>query len=65
MRSQINDVAKSGNPGSVKYSVVSGPAKISGSTVTLTGRGTVVLKASQAADNPYTSGTRQATFSVM
>jgi hypothetical protein len=57
--------ATSNSLGAIKYSVVSGPAKISGSTVTLTGKGTVVLKASQAADNPYTSGTQQATFSVM
>jgi hypothetical protein len=57
--------ATSNSLGAIKYSVVSGPAKISGSTVTLTGRGTVVLKASQAADNPYTSGTQQATFSVI
>jgi hypothetical protein len=46
------------------YTVVSGPATIAGSTVTLTGSGTVVLQASQAADANYVAATQNATFTV-
>jgi len=56
--------ATSNSSGAITYSVVSGPATISGSTVTLTGAGTVVLQASQAATGGYTSGTQSATFTV-
>jgi ligand-binding sensor domain-containing protein len=46
--------------------VVSGPATISGSTVTLTGvAGTVVLQASQAAAGMYAAGTQSASFMVI
>jgi RHS repeat-associated protein len=47
--------ATSASPGAVTYSLVSGPATISGSTVTVTGIGTVVLSASQAATANYTA----------
>jgi hypothetical protein len=50
--------------GSITYSVVSGPAAISGNTVTLTGTGTVVLQASQAATGNYTSATATTSFLV-
>src|SRR6202035_2999267 len=43
--------ATSNSTGAFTYSVVSGPATITGSTVTLTGAGTVVLQASEAADS--------------
>jgi hypothetical protein len=43
--------ASSGLP--ITYSIVSGPATISGSTVTITGVGTVTVRASQAGDNTY------------
>ncbi len=56
--------ATSNSTGALTYSVLSGPATISGSTVTLTGAGTVVLQASQAAANSYTAGTITATFVV-
>jgi hypothetical protein len=56
--------ASSSSTGAFTYSVVSGPAKISGSTVTLTGTGTVVVKASQAADSNYAAGAMTAVFSV-
>jgi hypothetical protein len=56
--------ATSNSSGAITYSVVSGPATISGSTVTLTGAGTVVLQASQAAAGNYTLGTQTATFTV-
>lgn len=57
--------ATSNSTGAITYSVVSGPATISGSTVTLTGAGTVTLKASQAAAGDYTAGTQTATFTVL
>lgn len=49
--------ATSASAGAFTYSVLSGPATISGSTVTLTGAGTVVLQASQAASGNYVSST--------
>jgi hypothetical protein len=56
--------ATSASTGAVTYSVTSGPATISGNTVTLTGVGTVVLGASQAATANYTSATASTSFSV-
>jgi hypothetical protein len=56
--------ATSKSTGAFTYSVVSGPATIAGSTVTLTGSGTVVLQASQAADANYVAATENATFTV-
>ena len=58
--------ASSNSSGAITYSVVSGPATIVGSTVTLTGvAGTVVLKASQAASGIYAAGTQNASFLVI
>lgn len=37
----------------VSFSIVSGPASISGNSVTVTGAGTVTVRASQAGDNNY------------
>ncbi len=54
----LNATASSGL--SVTYSVVSGPATLSGgdnSTVTVTGTGTVTLQASQAGDFTYAAAT--------
>jgi hypothetical protein len=56
--------ATSNSSGAITYSVVSGSATIVGSTVTLTGVGTVVLQASEAAAGNYASGTQTATFTV-
>ena len=56
--------ATSNSTGAFTYSVVSGPATISGSTVTLTGAGSVTLKASRAADSNYMAATANATFTV-
>ena len=56
--------ATSNSTGAFTYSVVSGPATISGSTVTLTGVGTVTLMASEAADSNYAAATKNATFTV-
>jgi len=56
--------ASSVSPGAITYSVVSGPASIAGSTVTLTGAGTVILLASQAATGGYTLATATTSFTV-
>jgi hypothetical protein len=56
--------ATSNSSGAITYSVVSGPATVSGGIVNLTGAGTVVLLASQAAAGNYTAGTQTATFAV-
>ena len=56
--------ATSNSTGAFTYSVVSGPATISGAAVTLTGAGTVVLVASEAASGNYGAGTQNATFTV-
>ena len=50
--------ATSNSTGAFTYSVVSGPATITGSTVTLTGAGTVVLQASEAADSNYAAAAK-------
>jgi len=58
--------ASSNSAGALTYSVVSGPATVIGSTVTLTGApGTVVLQALQAANGTYASGTQTASFLVI
>ena len=58
----VSAVSKS--TGAFTYAVVSGPATITGSTVTLTGAGIVVLQASQAADASYVAATQNVTFTV-
>jgi len=57
-------LATSNSAGAIAYSVVSGPATLSGSTVTLTGIGTVVLQAAQSANGNYTAGSQNASFTV-
>jgi hypothetical protein len=58
--------ASSNSSGAFTYSVVSGPATVIGSTVTLTGAaGTVVLQASQAASGSYAAGSQTASFAVI
>jgi streptogramin lyase len=56
--------ATSVSSGAVTYSVSNGPATISGNTVTLTGVGTVVLTATQAAAGNYAATTAQTSFVV-
>ena len=56
--------AASNSTGAFTYSVVAGPATIAGSTVTLTGTGTVVLQAAETADTNYAAATQNATFAV-
>ena len=56
--------ATSSSTGAFTYSVVSGPATMVGNTVTLTGAGSVTLKASQAADSNYAAASQTASFPV-
>jgi Bacterial Ig-like domain (group 3)/MBG domain (YGX type) len=56
--------ASSNSTGVFTYTVTSGPAIVWGSTLTLTGIGTVTLQASEAADVNYTAGTKTASFTV-
>ena len=56
--------ASSASQGAVTYSLTSGPASISGSTVTTTGVGTVVLAATQAASGNYRAATASSSFNV-
>ncbi len=57
-------LATSNSTGAFTYSLVSGPATVTGASVTLTGAGTVILKATQAAAGNYTTGSQNATFIV-
>jgi hypothetical protein len=56
--------ATSSSPGAFTYSVLSGPATISGTIVTLTGVGTVVLQVNQAASGSFPALTQNAAFTV-
>jgi hypothetical protein len=56
--------ASSASPGAITYAVTSGPATLSGSTVTVTGAGTVVLSATQAATANYAAATATTSFTV-
>ncbi|WP_212005128.1 MBG domain-containing protein [Chitinophaga sp. HK235] len=59
----LNATSTSGLP--VSYSVASGPATISGNTVTITGAGTVTINANQAGDGNYNPAQQvSATFTV-
>lgn len=57
-------MASSASPAPVTYAVRSGPAVLSGSTLTITGAGSVTMIASQAPSANYTAGTATATFTV-
>ena len=54
--------ASSGLP--VVFSIVSGPAILSGNIITLTGHGTVLVRVSQAGNSTYASVTRDESFIV-
>ncbi|GEO04141.1 hypothetical protein AAE02nite_18050 [Adhaeribacter aerolatus] len=54
--------ASSGLP--LSYSIVSGPATIAGNVVTLTGVGTVTVRAAQAGDANYNSASTEKSFAV-
>ena len=51
--------------GAITYQVVSGPAKLSGSDLTLTGTGEVTVTANEAAVGKFASGTATASFKVV
>jgi len=51
----LSATASSGLP--VSFSIVSGPATIAGNTVTITGAGTIVVRASQAGNDTYNAAT--------
>jgi hypothetical protein len=57
--------ATSNSPGEIVYTVLSGPATISGNTVTITGVGKVVLQAIQGASGAYGEAEVNATFNVV
>jgi len=58
--------ATSASTGAVTYSVASGPASITGNTLTLTGTaGPVMLNASQAATTNYAAATANTSFQVV
>jgi threonine dehydrogenase-like Zn-dependent dehydrogenase len=57
---QVSATSRSSGP--ITYSVVSGPATIAGNTVTVTGTGTVTLRASQAATAVYAASTATTSF---
>ncbi len=66
MDTAFSVTATSNSAGAITYSVVSGPATISGSTVTLIGvAGTVVLQASQTANGSFGTGVQTASFLVV
>jgi len=56
--------ATSASSGAVTYAVKSGPATVSGNTVTLTGAGTIALSASQAASVDYAAATATTSVAV-
>jgi hypothetical protein len=56
--------ASSPSAGAITYCVVSGPATIVGSTVTLNGTGQVILSAAQAAAGNYTAASTTTSFTV-
>jgi len=57
--------ATSASTGAVTYAVTSGPATIAGNMVTVTGTGTVVLTANQAATADFTAATATTSFMVV
>ncbi len=58
----LSATADSGLP--ITYSVVSGPATVSGNTVTFTGTGTVVIRAVQSGNSQYDSATNNITIAA-
>ena len=58
----LGATASSGLP--ITYSVVSGPATVSSSTLTITGAGTIVVKATQGGNSTYAAASATVSFSV-
>ena len=60
---QVSATASSGLP--VTFSIVSGPATVSGTTVTMTGAGAVTIRASQAGNSNYAAANSDQTFAAL
>jgi DNA-binding beta-propeller fold protein YncE len=58
-------LAASNSGAPTTYSLVSGPASVSGSTLTITGAGTVTVQAAQIAAGNYIAGSQNASFTVV
>jgi ELWxxDGT repeat protein len=58
----LTAASSSGLP--ITFEVISGPATISGNTLTITGAGDVTVKATQVGDDNYDPGSEQQTFTV-
>ena len=56
--------ASSNSTGSFIYSILSGPATITGNRVAPTGDGTIVVRALEAADANYLSASKEASFTI-
>lgn len=56
--------ATSASSGTFTYSVVSGPASITGSTLTINGTGAVQVLATQTANGSYAAGTKMSLFQI-
>ncbi len=56
--------AASNSPGAITYSVVAGPATLSGNGLTITGTGHVTVQAQQAASEGYNPATARISFTV-
>ncbi|SIO54004.1 chondroitinase-B domain-containing protein [Chitinophaga niabensis] len=57
-------IATASSGGEVEFEVVSGPATFDGAMLTITGAGTVIVKATQAGDNNYFPAELEQTFTV-
>ena len=55
----------SASPGAVSYSIASGPATVAGNTVSITGMGIVVIKATQAASGLYNATSATTSIAVL
>lgn len=59
------DLSASSNAGlPVSFSLLSGPASLSGSTLSITGAGEVTVEATQAGDDTYASASEQQSFTI-
>jgi rhamnogalacturonyl hydrolase YesR len=58
----LNATASSGLP--VSFSIVSGPAALDGNTLTITGAGTVIVRAAQSGDSTYAATNVNQSFTV-
>ncbi len=56
--------ASSNSTGTITYNLISGPATISGATVTITGTGTVTIEAFQAPSGGFLAGSITTSFTV-